>query len=97
MKSVFSYLPIVIILVFASVAMSQTNTSVVEGRVADPSGAVIRDSSVVLTSLRTSGALTTRTNETGTFVFPAVPVGSYSLKVVKENFKAYELSDFRLR
>ena len=63
MKSVFSYLPIVIILVFASVAMSQTNTSVVEGRVADPSGAVIRDSSVVLTSLRTSSALTTRTND----------------------------------
>jgi hypothetical protein len=94
-KSIFLYLPLVILL-FTSVAMPQSNTSVVEGRVADPSGAVIRDSSVVLTSLRTSSALTTRTNETGTFVFPAVPVGSYSLKVVKENFKAYELSDFRV-
>src|ERR1039457_508394 len=94
-KSIFLYLPLVIPL-FTSVAMPQSNTSVVEGRVADPSGAVIRDSSVVLTSLRTSSALTTRTNETGTFVFPAVPVGSYSLKVVKENFKAYELSDFRV-
>lgn len=40
--------------------------------------------------------MTTRTNETGVFVFPAVPVGSYSLKVAKEGFKAYELSDFRV-
>ena len=71
-------------LLLASVAMAQTNASVVEGRVADPSGAVVRECSVVLTSLRTGGVLTTQTNETGTFVFPAVPVGSYNLKVVKE-------------
>src|ERR1039457_6324228 len=96
MKKNAPHLPFVLTLLFASMAMAQTNTTVVEGRVADPSGAVIRASSVVLTSLRTSGALTTRTNETGTFVFPAVPVGSYSLKVVMENFKAYELSDFRV-
>ena len=83
-------------LMFASVATAQTNTSVVEGRVADPSGGVIRDCRVVLTSLRTSGTLTTQTNDTGTFVFPAVPVGSYTLKVVKEGFKAYEFSDFRV-
>ena len=76
--------------------MPQTNTSVVEGRVADLTEAVIPYCSVVLTSLRTGGALTTRTNETGTFVFPAVPVGSYTLKVIKEGFKVYELSDFRV-
>jgi len=85
-----------ITLVFVSVAMAQTNTSVVEGRVADSSGAVVHDCSVVLTSLQTDGALTTRTNETGTFVFPAVPVGSYTLKVFKEGFKVYKLSDFRV-
>jgi hypothetical protein len=76
--------------------MPQTNTSVVEGRVADVTGAVIRGCSVVLTSLRTGGALTTQTNETGTFVFPAVPVGSYTLKAAKEGFKVLELSDFRV-
>jgi hypothetical protein len=83
-------------LLSASAAMAQTNTSVVEGRVADPTGAVINDCSVVLTSLKTTGALTTRTNQTGTFVFPSVPVGSYTLKIVKEGFKLYELSDFRV-
>ena len=83
-------------LLFASMAMAQTNTSVVEGRVADPSGGVIRDCSVALASLRTGGAIRTQTNETGIFVFPAVPVGSYTLKVVKEGFRTYELSDFRV-
>lgn len=96
MKKHLLYLPIVFLSLFGSIAMSQTNTSVVEGRVADPSGGVIGDCSVVLTSIKTSGALTTRTNETGTFAFPAIPVGSYSLRVVKTGFKAFELSDFRV-
>lgn len=81
---------------FAPMVWSQTNTSVIEGRAADPSGAVISDCSVVLTSLQTGAALATRTNETGIFVFPAAPVGSYSLKIAKDGFKTYELSDFRV-
>lgn len=52
--------------------------------------------SVVLASLQTGAALATQTNETGTFVFPAVPVGSYNLKVVKDGFRGYELSGFRV-
>jgi hypothetical protein len=80
----------------ALVATAQTNTSVVEGRVTDPTKAVIADCSVALTSLATGGEVNTRTNETGTFVFPAVPVGSYTLKIVKDGFKGYELSDLRV-
>jgi hypothetical protein len=95
-KKYFSCVPFIFALLFASVALPQTNTSVVEGRVADPSGGVIGDCSVVLTSLKTGSALTTRTNETGMFVFPSVPVASYTLRVVKEGFKVYELSDFRV-
>jgi hypothetical protein len=83
-------------LLFASAAMAQTNTSVVEGRVADPSGAVVHDCSVMLTSLQTGGTLRTQTNETGTFVFPSVPAGSYNLRVFKDGFKEYKLSDFRV-
>ena len=75
---------------------AQTNTSVVEGRVADATGAVIPDCTVVLTSLRTAVELTTRTNETGIYVFPAVPVGSYTLKVTKDDFKTHELSELRV-
>ncbi|MFN7997273.1 MAG: carboxypeptidase-like regulatory domain-containing protein [Bryobacteraceae bacterium] len=80
----------------ASLALAQTNTSVVEGRVADPSGAVIADATAVLNSLKTGATLSTRTNETGMFIFPAVPVGSYTLKIAKESFMSYELSDFRV-
>lgn len=83
-------------LLCASSAFPQTSTSVVDGEVEDPSGAVIPDCSVVLSSLGTGATLTTQTNETGIFVFPAVPVGSYTLQVAKQGFKAYLLSDFRV-
>jgi hypothetical protein len=96
MKKQLLYLPIVFLSLLGPVALSQTNTSVVEGRVADPSGGVIPACMVVLTSLKTAGVMTTLTNETGIFDFPAVPVGSYTLKVTKAGFKEYELSDFRL-
>jgi hypothetical protein len=95
-KKIFVYALFVLALSCAPVAMPQTNTSVVEGRVVDPSGAVMRGCTVTLTSLNTRAELTTQTNETGMFVFPAVPVGSYTLKVVKEGFKEYELADFRV-
>jgi hypothetical protein len=96
MKKNLLYLPIAFLSLFGPVALPQTNTSVVEGRVADASGGVIPACKVVLTSLKTAGAMTTLTNETGIFDFPAVPVGSYTLKVTKEGFKEYELSDFRV-
>ncbi|MGE5647796.1 MAG: carboxypeptidase regulatory-like domain-containing protein [Acidobacteriota bacterium] len=87
---------LVLLLLSALVAAAQTNTSVVEGRVFDPSRAGVNDCTVELKSLATGGTLTTRTNETGMFVFPAVPVGSYSLKVTKDGFNTYEISEFRV-
>jgi len=82
--------------VFAPISLAQTNTSVVEGRVTDPSGAVISGCSVVLAGLNTGLRADHAHNETGTFVFPVVPVGSYTLKAIKEGFKTYALSDFRV-
>jgi hypothetical protein len=84
------------VLFLSAPAWSQTNTAVVDGEVTDPSGAVIPNCSVVLSSLGTGGTLTTRTNETGVFVFPAVAVGSYTLQIAKQGFKVYVLSDFRV-
>jgi len=81
---------------FAVPARSQINTAVVDGKVQDPSGAVVPGCTVKLTSLETGGAMTTETNDTGLFVFPAVPVGSYTLEVSKPGFKVYLLSGFRV-
>jgi hypothetical protein len=96
MKKNLFYLPAVFLSLFGPMALSQTNTSIVEGRVADATGGVIRDCKVVLTSLQTASSMTTSTNENGIFDFPSVPVGSYTLKVTKAGFKEYELSDFRV-
>ncbi len=83
-------------LLCGSLASAQTSSSVVEGRVTDPSGAVVSNCAVRLADLGTGAELSTRTNDSGAFAFPAVPVGSYTLKIAKEGFKAFELSGFRV-
>lgn len=82
--------------VICTLAVAQTNTSVVDGRVTDPTGAVIPDCSVVLANPATGSSISTRTNETGIYVFPAVPVGSYKLKVAKDNFRVFELAALKV-
>lgn len=79
-----------------SLAIAQTNTSVVEGRVFDASGAVIPGCSVSLVNLATSAEFAAVTNDAGFFSFPAVPVGNYRLRVEKSEFRTFELSDLRV-
>ena len=87
---------LLVALVACAVSIAQTSTSVIEGHVADPAGAAVAASTVVLKNLQTGISVTSHTNEAGAFIFPSVPVGHYTLTVTKENFKAYELSDFRV-
>lgn len=75
---------------------AQTNSSLVEGTVEDPSGAVIPDCQVILVSMETGGSFSTRSNDAGVYIFPSVPPGIYSLKVSKEGFKSYSVTDFKI-
>ncbi len=85
---------IAVSLVLSQVGLSQSVNSQVEGFVEDTTGAAIPDAEVVLTNLRTGVAQTTRSNELGRYLFPSVPVGLYSLKVSKQGFETYALSQF---
>jgi len=75
---------------------SQSTTAVIDGDVVDPSGAVVPDCEVKLTSLETGFQLITRTNEQGHYTFPSIPVGTYNLQAEKAGFRTYTLSDLRL-
>jgi hypothetical protein len=59
----------------------------VVGTVQDPSGAVIPQATVSLTSDQTGTTLTTTTSSAGQYVFPVVPVGQYNLTVSATGFQ----------
>ena len=81
---------------FSLRCFSQSSTSVVEGLVQDPSGAVIQGCSVTLLNADTGGKQTTHTNADGVYAFLSVQPGIYALEASKEGFKSYSLSNFKV-
>ena len=77
-------------LLFTAAAPAQmTITGTVTGSIMDPSRQVVVGVPVVLNSERTGESRTTNTNEQGSFNFPAVLPGAYTLKVEAPGFKTY--------
>lgn len=74
----------------------QAVNSSVGGVVTDRSGAVLPGAEVTLTNLNTGERRATLTTDTGRYVFPAVPVGRYSLRVTLPGFKSFEQSNFEV-
>ena len=72
--------------VLALPASAQTPSGEISGTVVDSSGSVLPGVRVTLTNSGTNAVRLTQTNETGVYVFPAVPPGTYSLKVELEGF-----------
>jgi hypothetical protein len=57
------------------------------GRIADPSGAVLSGAKVTATNDATGVSRDTLSNDTGDYVFPDLPVGTYSLTFDLQRFK----------
>jgi hypothetical protein len=70
-------------------AMAQVTTATLYGIVQDQSGSIVVGAQITLTHDATSAVRQTTTDETGEFVFTALPVGAYTLKIEKPGFKAY--------
>jgi len=71
------------------VATAQTavNSGLIRGVTADSSGAVIANATITLISRATGTAVTRASNSAGIFIFPAQPVGRYSLEVQASGFR----------
>ncbi|MGH9471073.1 MAG: carboxypeptidase-like regulatory domain-containing protein, partial [Terriglobia bacterium] len=67
----------------------QVNKASLGGRVVDPSGAAIPQANVAVTKESTRYTTSTSTNVKGEFVFPALDVGTYDVRVVKGGFATY--------
>ena len=69
-------------------AMAQTATGQITGLVKDASGGVLAKARVKVDSALTGLTRETTTNEEGTYVFPLLPVGVYSVTVEQQGFRA---------
>lgn len=67
-------------------AQSQITTGVVQGTVADPSGAVVPGASVAVNNPDTNFTRTLTTDANGRFVFLALPPGAYKLTISAKGF-----------
>lgn len=78
---------VVLSLVLPALVLGQGTTGRILGRVADPSGAVLGNVKVTSTNEATGVSRDTRTSENGDYVFPDLPVGTYSLTFDLAGFK----------
>src|SRR5258707_6517224 len=77
-------------------AWSQEVTAAIVGTVVDPSGAPIKGADVTVTDTERGTDWTTRTNDSGSYTLPRLPVGSYSVKVSATGFDTAVYPTFTL-
>jgi hypothetical protein len=96
-RKYFAALGISMLFLMPSVLLqAQSGSSSIGGTVTDSTGALIREASVVLTSTSTGVKLTSSSDTSGSYSFPTVAPGTYSVSVSKEAFASYKISQFNV-
>jgi hypothetical protein len=82
-----SWLVLSLCLICSTLTFAQSTGGRILGRVADSSGAVLANVKVTATNDATGIVRETKTNASGDYVFPEVPVGTYTLSFDLSGFK----------
>ncbi len=86
-----SFVAVGLLLLLAPCLMAQTAaTGALQGTVTDPTGAVVPNTTVTLTSTATGQERTATTSVDGTYRFPLLPPGTYDIKFAAAGFKGAE-------
>jgi hypothetical protein len=83
-------------LLLCTPSLQAQNLGSIVGRVTDPTGGVIPGATVKVTRQETEVSRTYVTDETGTYLAPALNVGTYTVEVTMTGFKAYRRADIVL-
>lgn len=88
---------IAVLLILVPAILAQTPTSgLLTGTVKDPSGAVVPNAKLTLLSAA-GEERTGTTSEDGSYRFPLLPPGAYTLTVTAEGFQAYKATGISIR
>src|SRR5947207_14442686 len=80
------------ILIATSTAFGQTATGILQGRVADDSGAAVPDAKVTIENERTAVRQVTTSNSLGNFMQPYLQPSTYKVTVDTVGFQKYSTS-----
>jgi Carboxypeptidase regulatory-like domain len=80
-------LVLVSLLLSVTFSWSQTGTSTIRGTVTDPTGGVVPGATLTLTNVETNAVRTTKSNDTGSYVFDLITPAEYRLEVQAKGFK----------
>src|SRR5690349_13899117 len=80
------------ILIVSSIASAQTATGILQGRVADSSGAAVPDAKITIENERTTVQQVTVSNSLGIFVQPYLQPSTYKVTVEKVGFQKFSTS-----
>ena len=81
-----SLIVFILIAVMSFAVAGQVTGGAVTGTVIDPNGAVIPNATVKMTNKERGQEFTAQTTGNGLFLFPNVPVGTYSVSITAPNF-----------
>lgn len=88
MRSVLMVLAVgIALLICATLAVAQTSSGQITGRVLDPGGAVVTGATVTLTNQATGETRTLKTDDSGNFMFVALQPGTFAISIKAPNFK----------
>src|SRR5438067_13916038 len=82
-----------IALIFVAISawgQSQAINGTIRGRVADPSGAAILDANIAVANAQTGYSRSTNSGSDGYYVFPNLPLGTYTVTSKKDGVSVIE-------
>jgi hypothetical protein len=88
--------PLVLVATFSTPASAQFDSGQISGFIRDAQQGALPGATVTVTNEATSNKRSTVTNSTGFYVFPDVPVGTYSIGVELSGFKKFVKTGVRL-
>jgi hypothetical protein len=80
-------LSVLCVILTACLASSQTGTSTIRGTVTDQSGSVVSGATLTLTNTQTNATRTTKSNQSGNYVFDLITPADYRIDVEASGFK----------
>ncbi len=80
-----------------SLLQAQVSSGSIAGQVADPSGAGVPGAAVTLVNQGTGVERAVKTNESGSYVFPTVPAGVYTIRAEMQGFRGFEAKNLEVQ
>jgi hypothetical protein len=79
-----------LLVLFSATVVLASITGTISGIVTDPGNAVVPGAEITATSVQTGVAQTVTTDAKGFYSFPALPIGTYTIRVRRQGFKDFE-------